>query len=91
MIHVGCRREGGNWQFWVRDNGIGIDPKYYAKIFQIFQRLHTRDRYPGTGIGLANVRRIVTRHGGTVGAQAVMGEGSSFYVTLPLRAKGLQE
>lgn len=82
---------GDQVKITVRDNGVGFDAKYADKLFGVFQRLHRAEEFDGTGIGLANVRRIVTRHGGTVGAQAVMGEGSNFYVTLPLRAKGLQE
>jgi signal transduction histidine kinase len=68
----------------VRDNGIGFEPEYNARIFRVFERLHGRGRYPGTGIGLALCRKIAERHGGTVTADGVPGVGASFTVTIPL-------
>jgi PAS domain S-box-containing protein len=82
-IHVGARRERDAWRFEVRDNGIGIDPQYAERIFLIFQRLHTRKAYPGTGIGLAICKRIVERHGGNIRVESQPGQGSTFYFTLP--------
>jgi light-regulated signal transduction histidine kinase (bacteriophytochrome) len=86
-IRIGARREPDAWWFWVRDNGIGIDPQYTERIFMIFQRLHTRRAYPGTGIGLAICKRIVERHGGRIWVESQPGQGATFYFTLPDKGK----
>ncbi|CAA6604200.1 putative Signal transduction histidine kinase involved in nitrogen fixation and metabolism regulation [Rhodospirillaceae bacterium LM-1] len=83
-IHVAAKREDMFWIVSVSDNGIGIDPQYFDRIFQIFQRLHGREAYPGTGIGLAVCRRIVERHGGKIWLESEPGKGSIFFFSLPV-------
>ncbi|MHB0956222.1 MAG: PAS domain S-box protein [Pirellulaceae bacterium] len=83
QIHISARQERREWLFTVQDNGIGFDEKYQDKMFLIFQRLHSRGKYPGTGIGLAICKRIVERHGGTIWARAEPGEGATFCFTIP--------
>ncbi len=85
QVRISETRENGMWHIWIADNGIGIDPQYNERIFQIFQRLHTRDEYPGNGIGLAICKRIIERHGGTIWVNGKPGEGSTFHFTIPAK------
>jgi light-regulated signal transduction histidine kinase (bacteriophytochrome) len=82
-IRISAEREERFWRFGVEDNGIGIDPEFHDRIFVIFQRLHSRDEYEGTGIGLAVVWKIVDRHGGRTRVESTPGAGSTFFFTLP--------
>lgn len=86
-IHVGCRQENGFWKFSVRDNGPGIEEKYYEKVFQIFQTLKPRDQFESTGIGLTIVKKIIEMYGGKIWIESKVGEGSTFYFTLPVTPK----
>ncbi len=85
QIHISAHEDGRDWVFAVADNGIGIDPRYKDRLFQMFQRLHTRDEYEGTGMGLAISKKIIERHGGRIWFESKPGEGSTFYFSIPTR------
>ena len=87
-VHISAEQTGADWVISIRDNGIGFDPKDASAIFQPFKRLHTAEEYPGTGVGLAICRRIVQDQGGRIWAESVLGEGTTFFFTLPVESKG---
>jgi light-regulated signal transduction histidine kinase (bacteriophytochrome) len=82
-IHIGVQDNREEWLFSVKDNGIGMDQQFNERIFIIFQRLHTREEYPGSGIGLSISKRIAERHGGKLWVESQLGKGSTFYFTIP--------
>jgi light-regulated signal transduction histidine kinase (bacteriophytochrome) len=83
-IHISVEKKAKEWVFSLQDNGIGIDPQYSEKIFEVFKRLHKKEEYPWTGIRFAVCKKIVERHGGHIWVEYELGKGSTFYFTLPI-------
>ena len=90
-IEIGATRDGHNWHFEVRDRGIGFSAEFATRVFEMFRRLHSKEEYPGTGVGLASCKKIVESHGGKMWAESIPGEGATFHFTLPERQPPLEE
>jgi light-regulated signal transduction histidine kinase (bacteriophytochrome) len=84
VIHISAQKDGESWIFSVDDNGIGIEPHHWERIFRVFQRLNKRDDYPGTGIGLSVCEKIIQRHYGKIWIESEPGKGSKFFFKLPI-------
>jgi light-regulated signal transduction histidine kinase (bacteriophytochrome) len=87
VIHIGVREGNVAWLFSIKDNGIGIESKYFDRLYNIFYRLHTQEEYPGTGIGLPICKKIIQRYGGKIWVESEVGKGTTFYFTIPKKKK----
>jgi signal transduction histidine kinase len=83
-VHVSALPNGNDWRISIEDNGIGIAPEQSERVFQMFRRLHTREEYPGNGMGLAISKKIVERHGGKIWFESELGKGATFFFTVPV-------
>ena len=90
-VHISVNEQADTWTFGVKDNGIGIDGEYFDRIFMVFQRLHSRTDYPGTGIGLAICKKVVDRHGGRLWIESGVGSGSTFWFTVPKKVEAVDD
>ena len=90
-VRIGCKTKKDHWEFFVSDNGPGIEKKHFSKIFKIFQTLQPRDEFESTGIGLTLIKKIITMYDGRIWLESTLGEGTTFFFTLPFKLKGKKQ